>query len=114
LFVVFLLDLAALEMWDPAGIFRLVMPGTSAPWATAFGHTRVERKLTQEDMISYGFSVRHWQMIEAGRPITVFTMLRVCEAISVPPDELLAGLNHHLRKRRTERFPGRAETPPPE
>jgi transcriptional regulator with XRE-family HTH domain len=24
---------------------------------------------TQEDMIGYGFSARHWQQIEAGRPI---------------------------------------------
>ena len=63
---------------------------------------RMERKLTQEDMISFGFSVRHWQMIEAGRPITVFTLLRVCEAFSIAPEELVAGLSHHLRKRRPE------------
>jgi DNA-binding Xre family transcriptional regulator len=50
-------------------------------------------------MISFGFSARHWQMIEAGRPITVFTMLRVCEAFRVSPEELLAGLSHHLRRR---------------
>jgi DNA-binding Xre family transcriptional regulator len=62
----------------------------------------MERELTQEDMISFGFSVRHWQMIEAGRPITVFTLLRVCEAFSIQPEELVAGLSHHLRKRRTE------------
>jgi hypothetical protein len=59
-------------------------------------------KLTQEDMISYGFSVRHWQMIEAGRPITVFTMLRICEAFGIAPEILMAGLSHHLKKRRTE------------
>jgi hypothetical protein len=53
-------------------------------------------------MISFGFSVRHWQMIEAGRPITVFTMLRVCETFGIPPEELVAGLSHHLRKRKTE------------
>jgi hypothetical protein len=41
------------------------------------------RKLSQEDMISYGFSVRHWQMLEAGRPSTLFTLLRVCDAFSV-------------------------------
>jgi plasmid maintenance system antidote protein VapI len=62
----------------------------------------MERKLTQEDMISFGFSVRHWQMIEAGRPITAFTMLRVCEAFGISPEELVAGLSHHLRKRRTD------------
>ncbi len=62
----------------------------------------MERNLTQEDMISYGFSARHWQMIEAGRPITVFTMLRVCEAFSITPEELVAGLSRHLRKRRKD------------
>lgn len=51
-------------------------------------------------MISYGFSVRHWQMIEAGRPITVFTLLRVCEALEITLDQLVTGLAQHLRKGR--------------
>jgi transcriptional regulator with XRE-family HTH domain len=72
----------------------------------ALGHHvrsyRTERKLSQEDMISYGFSVRHWQMIEAGRPITMSTLLRVCAAFEIPPEELMAGLAHHLRKRKKE------------
>ncbi|MGO9129975.1 MAG: helix-turn-helix domain-containing protein [Polyangia bacterium] len=63
---------------------------------------RMERGLSQEDMISYGFSVRHWQMIEAGRPMTVSTLLRVCDAFNVPLEELVAGLSHHLRKRKKE------------
>jgi hypothetical protein len=50
-------------------------------------------------MISYGFSVRHWQMIESGRPITVTTLLRVCETFDVSLDQLAAGLGHHLRKK---------------
>jgi hypothetical protein len=53
-------------------------------------------------MISYGFSVRHWQMIEAGRPITMLTMLRVSDAFNIPPEDLIAGLSHHLRKRKAE------------
>jgi DNA-binding Xre family transcriptional regulator len=53
-------------------------------------------------MISYGFSVRHWQMIEAGRPITVFTLLRVCEAFEISLEELVAELSQHLRKRKKE------------
>jgi hypothetical protein len=53
-------------------------------------------------MISYGFSVRHWQMIEAGRPITMFTLLRICDTFAIPPEELLAGLAHHLRKRKKD------------
>ena len=53
-------------------------------------------------MISYGFSVRHWQMIEAGRPITVFTLLRVCETFDIPIEKLVASVAHHLRKRQKE------------
>lgn len=60
---------------------------------------RLARKLSQEDMISYGFSARHWQMMEAGRPITVFTLLRVCEAFDLPVEKLVASVAHHLRGR---------------
>ena len=37
---------------------------------------RKKRGYNQEDMIGSGFSARHWQQIEAGRPITVTTLLR--------------------------------------
>ena len=63
---------------------------------------RTARKLSQEDMISYGFSVRHWQMMEAGRPITVFTLLRVCETFDIPVEKLVASVAHHLRTRNKE------------
>ncbi|MCL5745109.1 MAG: hypothetical protein M1541_14485 [Acidobacteria bacterium] len=53
-------------------------------------------------MISHGFSVRHWQMIESGRPITVFTLLRICETFELTLEQLVSGLSHHLRKRRKE------------
>ena len=82
------------------------LPAQYAGYFRALGHRirsyRTERKLTQEDMISYGFSVRHWQMIEAGRPTTMFTLLRVCEAFGIPPEQLVADLAHHLRKRKKE------------
>lgn len=43
-----------------------------------------ERRLragwTQEDMIGFGFSARHWQQLKAGRPITIKTLLRACLA----------------------------------
>jgi DNA-binding XRE family transcriptional regulator len=38
---------------------------------------------SQEDMIAFGFSARHWQQIEAGRPITMRTLLRICDAFKV-------------------------------
>ena len=69
----------------------------------ALGHRirayRTQRKLSQEDMISYGFSVRHWQMIEAGRPSTLITLLRICDAFDIQPEQLLEGL---FRKRKKE------------
>ena len=78
------------------------LPARYARYFRAFGHRvrsyRLERKLTQEDMISYGFSVRHWQMIESGRPITVFTLLRICETFDIAPEKLIDGLAHHLWK----------------
>jgi transcriptional regulator with XRE-family HTH domain len=55
---------------------------------------RKRRKLSQEDMIGFGFSARHWQQIEAGRPITVKTLLRISEAFEVPLVRLVRGLEH--------------------
>ena len=82
------------------------LPAHYARFFRALGHRirsyRTERKLSQEDMISYGFSIRHWQMMEAGRPITVFTLLRVRDAFEVPLEQLTAGLSQHLRRRRKE------------
>jgi transcriptional regulator with XRE-family HTH domain len=54
---------------------------------------RRKRGYSQEDMISFGFSARHWQQIEAGRPITVMTLLRICEALEVNLVRLLRGLD---------------------
>jgi DNA-binding XRE family transcriptional regulator len=51
---------------------------------------------TQEDMISYGFSARHWQQIEAGRPITVSTLLRICEVFKISAERLVRGLDRGL------------------
>jgi transcriptional regulator with XRE-family HTH domain len=80
------------------------LPARYARFFRALGHRirsyRTERKLSQEDMIGYGFSVRHWQMIEAGRPSTIFTLLRVCDAFGVAPEDLMKGLAHHLGRQR--------------
>jgi transcriptional regulator with XRE-family HTH domain len=53
---------------------------------------RNERGYSQEDMISFGFSARHWQQVEAGRPITIATLLRICDALNAKPEKLLRGL----------------------
>ena len=57
---------------------------------------RKRNGLSQEDMIPLGFSARHWQQIEAGRPITVTTLLRACEALKTPLSEVIKGLDAFL------------------
>ena len=54
---------------------------------------RKKRGYSQEDMLSFGFSTRHWQQVEAGRPITVTTLLRICEVFGVPMSKLVRGLD---------------------
>jgi len=51
---------------------------------------------SQEDMIAYGFSARHWQQIEAGRPITVSTLLRVCAVLETSVERLVRGLDRGI------------------
>jgi transcriptional regulator with XRE-family HTH domain len=53
---------------------------------------RERKHYTQEDMISFGFSARHWQQIEKGRPITMKTLLRVTIALDVSLSKLVRGL----------------------
>ena len=54
---------------------------------------------TQEDMISLGFSARHWQQIEAGRPITVSTLLRICHVFKCPMERIVRGLDRGMYSR---------------
>ena len=53
---------------------------------------RKSRHYTQEDMMNFGFSARHWQQIEKGRPITMKTLLRITIALDVPLSQLVRGL----------------------
>ena len=57
---------------------------------------RKARKYTQEDMIGFGFSARHWQQIEAGRPITLKTLLRICDTFRVRVNDLMDGLDRGI------------------
>jgi transcriptional regulator with XRE-family HTH domain len=54
---------------------------------------RKKHGYSQEDMLSFGFSTRHWQQVEAGRPITVTTLLRICEVFETPMSKLVQGLD---------------------
>ena len=57
---------------------------------------RKKRGFSQEDMLTFGFSTRHWQQVEAGRPITVTTLLRICEVFGIPMSKLVRGLDNGI------------------
>ena len=44
-------------------------------------------------MLSFGFSTRHWQQVEAGRPITMTTLLRICEVFGTTVSALTQRLD---------------------
>lgn len=44
---------------------------------------------TQEEMTDFGFSLRHYQRIEAGRSVTLRTIWKLAAALEVEPRELL-------------------------
>jgi transcriptional regulator with XRE-family HTH domain len=50
---------------------------------------RERRGLTQEDMMERGFSLRHYQPIEAGRSVTLRTVWKLGQAFGVNPRDLL-------------------------
>jgi transcriptional regulator with XRE-family HTH domain len=54
---------------------------------------------SQEDMILQGYSVRYWQKIEAGKPITLRTLLRICRLFSAPMSDVVHGLDGISKKR---------------
>ena len=60
---------------------------------TTVRELRKKHGYSQEDMLSFGFSTRHWQQVEAGRPITVTTLLRICEVFELPMSKLVRGLD---------------------
>jgi len=48
---------------------------------------------SQEDMITHGYSVRYWQKVEAGKPITLRTLLRICRLFIAPMGDVVRGLD---------------------
>jgi transcriptional regulator with XRE-family HTH domain len=54
---------------------------------------REEAGESQEDMLSHGYSVRYWQKVEAGKPITLRTLLRICGIFSAPMCDVVQGLD---------------------
>ena len=47
----------------------------------------------QEDMISFAASRRGTEQIEAGRPITLTTLLRICDTFDVAMSKIVRGLD---------------------
>jgi transcriptional regulator with XRE-family HTH domain len=56
---------------------------------------RKKHEYSQEDMIDFGFSARHWQQIESGRPITVRTLLRIAQTFQIPVTDLFPFSHSH-------------------
>lgn len=61
-------------------------------------HLRLAHGWTQEQMADFGFSLRHYQQIEFGRPINLETALRLADAFSVDIARLFRGLSPMARK----------------
>lgn len=59
---------------------------------------REEAGESQEDMLSHGYSVRYWQKVEAGKPITLRTLLRICRIFSTPMCDVVRGLDRTPRR----------------
>ena len=58
---------------------------------------------SQEDMISFGYTVRYWQRIEAGKPITLRTLLRICRILGSTMEAVVRGLGPEIAKRPVKR-----------
>ena len=59
---------------------------------TRYRQLRYKKGMVQEDVAEYGFSVRHYQQLEAGRPHTIETLLKIAKMYGVEPDSLLRNL----------------------
>jgi transcriptional regulator with XRE-family HTH domain len=64
---------------------------------------RKRRGYSQEDMISFGYTVRYWQRIEAGKPITLRTLLRICRILSTTMESTVRGLGPEAVKGQIKR-----------
>lgn len=61
-------------------------------------HLRLAHGWTQEQMAEFGFSLRHYQQIEFGRPINLETALRLADAFTMDIARLFKGLSPMARK----------------
>ncbi len=61
---------------------------------------RLKRGMVQEDVLDYGFSVRHYQQLEAGRPHSLTSLFRVAEMFKANPAALISRCSGRAGKRR--------------
>ena len=64
---------------------------------------RKRRGYSQEDMISFGYTVRYWQRIEAGKPIMLRTLLRICRILGTSVESTVRGLGPQTAKSQIKR-----------
>jgi transcriptional regulator with XRE-family HTH domain len=76
----------------PKGGFELEYQTEFEKLGKRYRKLRLARKMVQEDVIGHGFSVRHYQQLESGRPHSLSTFFRVSEMFSVNPEKLIKGI----------------------
>lgn len=59
---------------------------------------RKDRGWSTDDMEVRGLRAKHWQQLETGRPITVETLLRICQALDVTLAFLVDNLDEGIYK----------------
>jgi DNA-binding Xre family transcriptional regulator len=58
----------------------------------------MDRGWSIDDMEVRGLRAKHWQQLETGRPITVETLLRICQALEVTLAFLVVDLDADIYK----------------
>ena len=61
---------------------------------------RYKNHMVQEDVAEYGFSVRHYQQLEAGRSHSLRTLFRIADMFDVKPETLIKGLSLGKKRKR--------------
>ena len=82
---------------DPYGGERVDFKQYCVEFGRRVRALREERGFVQEDLMERGFSLRHFQRIEAGRSVTLRTIWKLAGAFSVDPTELLPPKQLRLR-----------------
>src|SRR5580658_157934 len=69
------------------------------PWRKEFAACGFEGITQLKTWGTSGFSTRHWQQIQKGRPVTGRAILRICDAFRTSMPDLLRGLDRGIYTR---------------